>query len=72
MGVRSALGIILKDFRTMANVKNGQLVPPPEWWKHLRWMKRNFWKSHRRAEQREVLASLSEAPPSKSRDNGET
>jgi hypothetical protein len=28
----------------MANVKKGQLVRPPEWWKHLRWVKRLFWK----------------------------
>ena len=33
----------------MANVKKGQLVAPPEWWKHLRWVKRVFWKKERRA-----------------------
>jgi hypothetical protein len=34
----------------MANVKKGQLTPAPEWWKHLKWCKRVFWKSERRAE----------------------
>ena len=29
----------------MANVKKGQLVRAPEWWKHLRWVKRVFWKA---------------------------
>ena len=24
----------------MANVKKGLLTAPPEWWKHLRWVKR--------------------------------
>lgn len=38
----------------MANVKKGQLVAAGEWWKHLRWTKRVFWKKHRRAERREA------------------
>lgn len=33
----------------MANVKQGNLTPPPEWWKHLKMMKRVFWKSERKA-----------------------
>lgn len=33
----------------MANVKKGLLTAPPEWWKHLRWMKRPFWKGERKA-----------------------
>ena len=40
--------------RQMANVKKGQLVRAPEWWKHLRWVKRVFWKKHREAEKRLV------------------
>ncbi len=37
----------------MAHVKKGHLVKAGEWWKHLRpWMKRKFWKKHRKAEQR--------------------
>jgi hypothetical protein len=36
----------------MANVKKGQLVPAPEWWKHLRKVKRLFWKRERQAGKR--------------------
>lgn len=36
----------------MATVKKGILVRAGEWWKHLRWTKRVFWKRHRKAEQR--------------------
>lgn len=39
----------------MATAKKGQLVRAPEWWKHLRWTKRAFWKSQRKAEKRDVL-----------------
>jgi len=38
--------------QNMANVKNGQLVAPPEWWKHLRALKRVFWKRERQAAKR--------------------
>ncbi len=40
----------------MANVKKGQLVPAGEWWKHLRWTKRAFWKRQRKADLREAAA----------------
>ncbi len=33
----------------MVNVKNGQVTAPPQWWKHLRWAKRVFWKAERKA-----------------------
>ena len=33
----------------MANVKKGQITAPPQWWKHLRWAKRVFWKRERKA-----------------------
>jgi hypothetical protein len=33
----------------MANVKKGLLTPPGKWWKHLRWVKRVFWKRERKA-----------------------
>ena len=33
----------------MANVKKGLLTPAPEWWKHLRKVKRRFWKQERKA-----------------------
>jgi hypothetical protein len=36
----------------MAHVRKDMLRPSGEWWKHLRWTKRPFWKSHRKAEQR--------------------
>lgn len=38
----------------MANVKKGQLVPPPEWWPHLRSAKQRFWKQQRQADKREA------------------
>jgi hypothetical protein len=34
----------------MANIKKGQTVPAPEWWKHLKRVKRLFWKRQRRAD----------------------
>jgi hypothetical protein len=34
----------------MANVKKGQTVQSPEWRKHLRWLKRLFWKRQRYAD----------------------
>jgi hypothetical protein len=33
----------------MANVKKGLLTAPSEWWKHLRDVKREFWKRERKA-----------------------
>jgi hypothetical protein len=33
----------------MANVRKGLLTPPHEWSKHLRWIKRMFWKAERKA-----------------------
>jgi len=30
------------------------LIAAGEWWKHLRTIKREFWKAHRRAERREI------------------
>ena len=33
----------------MATIKKGLLTPSQEWWKHLRWTKRRFWKGERRA-----------------------
>jgi hypothetical protein len=38
----------------MANVKKGQTVPSPEWWKHLKWAKRTFWKKQRKADKTEL------------------
>ena len=33
----------------LATVKKGMLTPAGEWWKHLRWTKRVFWKTERKA-----------------------
>jgi hypothetical protein len=38
----------------MATVKKGHLAKSPEWWKHLRWAKRAFWKRERRASAEEA------------------
>ena len=38
----------------MATAKKGQLVAATEWWKHLRWTKRAFWKRQRQADKREA------------------
>lgn len=40
----------------MASVKKGVLVKSPEWWKHLRWCKRVFWKRQRKAEKADIKA----------------
>jgi hypothetical protein len=34
---------------SMATVKKGMLTATGEWWKHLRWTKRVFWKAERQA-----------------------
>jgi hypothetical protein len=39
---------------TMANVKKGNVTPPPQWWKHLREWKRVFWKRERRSQDKEI------------------
>lgn len=40
----------------MATVKKGILTSSPEWWKHLRGTKRQFWKAERRAAVAELFA----------------
>ena len=44
----------------MANVKKGQLTASGEWWKHLRWCKRAFWKGERQASKRDGRARIYE------------
>lgn len=44
----------------MANVKQGNLSQPPEWWKHLRWAKKVFWKKERKAQQRDIAKRLTQ------------
>jgi hypothetical protein len=38
----------------MATVKKGMLTGAREWWRHLRGMKREFWKGERKAAKRVV------------------
>ena len=45
----------------MATAKKGQLVAATEWWKHLRWTKRAFWKRQRQADKREGQAQRDDA-----------
>lgn len=42
----------------MANVKKGNLTAPSEWWQHLRWVKRVFWKAERAAHKKEIRNEL--------------
>ena len=42
----------------MAGVKKGTLTAPQEWWKHLRWVKRCFWKRERKAYKSDVQTRL--------------
>ena len=44
----------------MATVKKGILTPAGEWWKHLRWTKRVFWKGERKAAERDVADRVDE------------
>ena len=44
----------------MATAKKGQLVAATEWWKHLRWTKRAFWKRQRQAEKVEATLQRDE------------
>ncbi|MGA7750020.1 MAG: hypothetical protein WCA63_07705 [Gallionella sp.] len=38
----------------MANVKQGNLTKPPQWWKHLKEWKRIFWKAERKEQKRAI------------------
>lgn len=38
----------------MATKKKGVLAVSGEWWKHLRWTKRSFWKKNRRLERKTI------------------
>jgi hypothetical protein len=42
----------------MAHVRKGQLTPAPQWWKHLRDLKRAFWKRERKAARRVVAREM--------------
>jgi len=51
----------------MANVKKGQLAAAPEWWRHLRWTKRAFWKRERVADRNEIGTQRKDAEDSERR-----
>lgn len=42
----------------MATVKKGLLKQAPEWWKHLKWAKRTFWKSERSAVRKSIKKDM--------------
>jgi hypothetical protein len=42
----------------MATVKKGTLTRAREWWKHLKWMKRDFWKRERKASKSDIQQRL--------------
>lgn len=44
----------------MANVKQGNLSKSPQWWKHLKDFKRVFWKTERKAQQKDIKERLYE------------
>ena len=44
----------------MANVKKNNLTAPKEWWKHLRWLKRAFWKGERQAHKKDIAKQTKE------------
>jgi len=44
----------------MATKKKGILTSSPEWWKHLKWVKRPFWKGERQAVRRDIKSRLVE------------
>jgi hypothetical protein len=45
----------------MATVKKGLLTKSPEWWRHLREMKRVFWKAERRAAKKAARRETTDA-----------
>ena len=47
----------------MATIKKGHLTPAGEWWKHLRWTKRAFWKGERQAAKHDVKEQADADPP---------
>ncbi len=40
----------------MANVKQGNLKPSQQWWKHLKDWKKIFWKAERQAHKKNIRA----------------
>jgi hypothetical protein len=46
---------------TMATLKKGILTGAREWWKHLRWIKRVFWKAERKAARQDAARQAKDA-----------
>ena len=44
----------------MANVKKGNFKPPGQWWKHLRTLKRLFWKRERSAAKQDCRKQIAQ------------
>jgi hypothetical protein len=44
----------------MAHVKKGLLSKPPEWWKHLKYMKKIFWNKEKTAVKKDIKKQLSD------------
>lgn len=44
----------------MASVKQGTRTASGEWWKHLSFMKRPYWKGERQAVKRDIAAEIAE------------
>jgi hypothetical protein len=44
----------------MATVKKGILTSSPQWWKHLRSTKRQFWSRERKAAERDAQVRVDE------------
>ena len=53
----------------MAHVRKGHITAAPEWWKHLREMKRVFWKRERKAHKHAIAQEeLQDIAPDGSRE----
>jgi hypothetical protein len=56
----------------MANVKKGNLTAPPQWWKHLKWCKRTFWKAERQAHKDAIKKETNETVSTPTKDTSPT
>jgi len=45
----------------MAHIHKGQITAAGEWWRHLRWTKRVFWKGERQAGRKFAVSELRES-----------
>jgi hypothetical protein len=39
-------------------VAPSNLSKPPQWWQHLRWAKRTFWKAERKAQDKAIKREI--------------